>query len=141
MFGGDPALARPFKVSSVSRPTEVIAVTEVNGTDNPKEIGGGIGNEKADAAWLDGSWANGSFPSQTAPKGNQNFRFQSQMKKHNRRVNIVFVDGHSGGQKPSQLTWGQWYNVFSGTTIPGTSKKWDGPVSNATLDASEIAPN
>ncbi len=140
VFGGDAGQNKPFRSTSVDRPTEVVAVTEVNGTDDPKEIGGGIGNEKADAAWLDGYWANGSFPNQTAAKGNQNYRFQSQMKKHNQRVNIVYVDGHSAGSKPSQLRWGQFYGVFSGTTIPGTSKRWDGPVANATLDAADIAP-
>jgi prepilin-type N-terminal cleavage/methylation domain-containing protein/prepilin-type processing-associated H-X9-DG protein len=139
VFGGDAGQPRAFKSSSVQRPVDVVAVTECNGTDNPREIGGGIGNEKADAAWLDGYWANGSFPNQTNPRGNQNYRFQSQMKKHNKRVNSVYVDGHSAGVKPSQLTWGQFYGVFEGA-IPGTNKKWDGPVSNATLDSSEIAP-
>jgi prepilin-type N-terminal cleavage/methylation domain-containing protein len=89
VFGGDAGQSRKFKSPQVERPTEVVAVTEVNGTDNPKEIGGGLGNEKADAAWLDGYWANGSFPDAKAPKGNQNFRFQSQMRKHNERVNTV----------------------------------------------------
>lgn len=139
VFGGDGG--KTFKESSVSRPTEMVAVTEVNGTDDPKQIGGGIGNEKADAAWLDGYWAGGSFPQQTQPRGNQNFRFQSQMRKHNLRVNIVYVDGHSAGTKPSQLIWGQWYGVFSGTVIPNTSKRWNDPVSNAALDKSEISPN
>ena len=138
VFGGDAGQPRAFKSSSVQRPVEVVAVTECNGTDNPREIGGGLGNEKADAAWLDGYWANGSFPNQINARGNQNYRFQSQMKKHNQRVNSVFVDGHSAGSKPSQLIWGQFYGVFSGNT--GTAKKWDGPVSNATLDASEIPP-
>src|SRR5207245_8598460 len=87
VFGGDAGQARTFKATSVQRPTDVVAVTEVNGTDNPREIGGGLGNEKADAAWLDGYRAGGSFPNQTSRKGNQNFRFQSQMKKHNTRVN------------------------------------------------------
>ncbi len=141
VFGGDAGQARTFKATNVQRPTDVVAVTEVNGTDNPKEIGGGLGNEKADAAWLDGYWAGGSFPDQISPKGNQNFRFQSQMKKHNKRVNIVYVDGHSAGTKPSQLIWGQFYGIFSASVIPGSSKRWDGPVSNAALDASEIAPN
>lgn len=140
IFGGEE-VGKVFKVASVQRPVDVVAVTECNGTDDPKEIGGGIGNEKADAAWLDEYWAGGSFPQQTSPKGNQNFRFQSQMKKHNQRVNIVYVDGHSDGRKPSQLIWGQWYNFFSGTTITGTSKKWNGPVSNAALDASDIRPD
>lgn len=140
VFGGDASQPKSFRSSQVSRPTDVVAVTEVNGSDNPKEIGGGLGNEKADAAWLDGYWANGSFPEQKTPKGNQNYRFQSQWKKHNQRVNTVFVDGHSAGTKPSQMIWGQFYNVFAGTLIPGSPKRWDRPVSNATLDASDVAP-
>ncbi len=140
VFGGDGGVLRRIKASSIVRPTEVVAVTESNGTDDPKQIGGGIGNEKADAAWLDGYWASGSFPDQTSPRGNQNFRFQSQMKKHLKRVNSVFVDGHSAAFRPSQLMWGQFYNVFTGTTVPGTSKRWEGRVSNAALDASEVAP-
>ena len=139
VFGGDAG--RTFKAASIQRPVEVVAVTEVNGTDDPKEIGGGLGNEKADAAWLDDYWAGGSFPQATSPKGNQNFRFQSQMRKHNRRVNIVFVDGHAAGSKPSRLIWGQFYASFSGTTVPGGAKKWDGPVSNDALDAAEIKPD
>jgi prepilin-type N-terminal cleavage/methylation domain-containing protein len=141
VFGGDAGQPRSFKTTSVSRPSEVLAVTEVNGTDNPKDIGGGVGNEKADAAWLDGYWAGGSFPSATTPKGNQNFRFQSQMKKHLQRVNSIFVDGHAAGSKPSQLVWGQFYGVFDGGVIPNSNnKRWDTKVSNAALDASEVAP-
>ena len=140
VFGGDSG--KSFKASNVTQPTRLIAVTECNGTDDPKEIGGGIGNEKADAAWLDGYWAGGSFPNATAPKGNQNFRFQSQMKKHLKRVNVIYVDGHADSRKGSQLQWGQWYGVFSGTTIPNTpGVRWDGPCSNAALDASEIKPD
>jgi prepilin-type N-terminal cleavage/methylation domain-containing protein/prepilin-type processing-associated H-X9-DG protein len=138
VFGGDQG--RNFKSSSIQRPVEVVAVTECNGTDDPKQIGGGLGNEKADAAWLDGYWAGGSFPQATAARGNQNFRFQSQMRKHNKQVNIVYVDGHAGGSRPSRLIWGQWYGVFSGT-IPNSSKKWDGAVSNDLLDAADVKPD
>jgi len=138
VFGGDSL--QLVKVSSLQRPVEMVAVTEVNGTDDPHEIGGGIGNEKADAAWLNGYWAGGSFPQATAPKGNQNFRFQSQMKKHNKRVTVVYCDGHSAGTKPSQLIWGQFYGIFSGP-IANSSKKWDGKVSNDALDAAEIKPD
>jgi prepilin-type processing-associated H-X9-DG protein len=139
VFGGD--MGRNFKVSGIQQPTDTVAVTEVNGTDDPREIGGGIGNEKADAAWLDGYWAGGSFPQATMPRGNQNFRFQSQMKKHNKRVNIVYTDGHAGGSRPSRLIWGQFYGIYSGTAITGSLKKWDGKVSNEALDASEVKPN
>jgi prepilin-type processing-associated H-X9-DG protein len=139
VFGGEAG--RLFRADNIQRPTEVVAVTEVNGTDDPKQIGGGLGNEKADAAWLDNYWAGGSFPQATAPRGNQNFRFQSQMKKHNKRVNIVYVDGHAGGSKPSRLIWGQFYAVFSGTSTVGGLKKWDGPVSNDALDAADVKPD
>ncbi len=132
--------AKEIRVGSLSRPAEIIAVTEANGTDDPKEIGGGIGNEKADAAWLDSYWAGGSFPEATAAKGNQNFRFQSQMKKHAKRVNSVFVDGHAASSKGSQLIWGQFYAVFD-AIIPSASKKWNGKVSNDELDNSEIKPD
>ena len=138
VFGGDSL--QGVRAASLQRPTEMVAVTEVNGTDDPREIGGGLGNEKADAAWLDRYWAGGCFPDQVTPKGNQNFRFQSQMKKHNRRVSIVYCDGHSGGTKPSRLIWGQFYGVFSGG-IPNSSKKWDGKVSNDALDAADIRPD
>jgi prepilin-type N-terminal cleavage/methylation domain-containing protein/prepilin-type processing-associated H-X9-DG protein len=139
VFGGNSG--RDFKASMISQPSSVISVTETNGTDDPREIGGGIGNEKADAAWLDDYWAGGSYPNATAPKGNQNFRFQSQMKKHLKRMNILYVDGHAASSKGSQLKWGQWYGVFSGTSIPGTTMKPDSPVSNAALDDSEVKPD
>lgn len=142
VFGGDGGQqTRSFKSTTVERPVDVVSVTEVSGTDDPKEIGGGIGNEKADAAWLDGYWANGSYPNQKAAKGNQNYRFQSQMKKHNFRVNTVYVDGHSAGVRPSQLVWGQFYGVLSGGSIPNAGGlKPEAPVSTVVLDASETPP-
>jgi hypothetical protein len=38
-------------------------------------------------------------------------------------VNIVYLDGHSAGNKPSQLIWGQRYGVLSGTVIPNTGRR------------------
>ncbi len=127
------------KMSSVKSPVKSIAMTECNGTDDPKEIGGGIGNEKADAAWFDSYWAGGSYPDQTAAKGNQNFRFQSQMRKHNKRVNAVYVDGHSVLVRPSSLIWGQFYDKYEG--IVRGNVRFDSPVSNPALDGSEIPPD
>src|SRR5205814_264946 len=101
VFGGNGTTV--FKTSGITQPSSMIAVTEANGTDDPKEIGGGIGNEKADAAWLDSYWAGGSFPNAVTPKGNQNFRFQSQMKKHLKKMNVLYVDGHAAVSKGSQL--------------------------------------
>lgn len=137
VFAGDgPATV---KLSTIARPSDTVCMTEVNGTVNPSEIGGGIGNEKADAAWLDPYWAGGCFPEQTSPIHNQNFRWQSQMKKHNLRVNIVYVDGHSSLQRPSRIQWGQWYAKYDGNVRPNVM--WYSPASNAALDAAEIAPD
>jgi prepilin-type N-terminal cleavage/methylation domain-containing protein/prepilin-type processing-associated H-X9-DG protein len=127
------------KQTTIQKPTDTIAMTEVNGTDNPSEIGGGIGNEKADAAWLDDYWAGGCFPEQTSPIHNQNFRWQSQMKKHNQRVNLVYVDGHSDLKRPSRIVWGQFYARYDGA-VRG-SVQAGSPASNAALDASEIRPD
>jgi prepilin-type N-terminal cleavage/methylation domain-containing protein/prepilin-type processing-associated H-X9-DG protein len=127
------------KYSSILKPVEAVAMTEVNGTDDPKEIGGGIGNEKADAAWLDGYWASGCFPENTSPLHNQNFRWQSQMAKHNQRVNLVFADGHSALQKPSRIYWGQFYAQYQGTLRGNVA--WNSPASNQALDAAEIRPD
>ena len=114
-------------------------MTETMGTSNPAEIGGTVGNQKADAAWLDSFWAGGCFPEQTSPDHNQNFRWQSQLKKHNLRVNIVYADGHSALQRPSRIYWGQFYAQYDGMVRPGVA--WNSPVSNAALDGAEIPPD
>jgi len=140
VFGGDfqtDIRLRRFNAGDARDPTRLLAVTDVCGTSDPNDISG-----KADAAWLDTFWAEHSFPDVRPAKGdpsNANYRFQSQMQKHNKRVNAIYVDGHSAPTRPRDLIWGQFYNVFSGT-IPLSGKKWDGPVSDATLDNSEIPP-
>jgi prepilin-type N-terminal cleavage/methylation domain-containing protein/prepilin-type processing-associated H-X9-DG protein len=127
------------KLTTIPKPSDTVAMTEVMGTSNPAEIGGTVGNQKADAAWLDSFWVSGCYPEQTSPDHNQNFRWQSQLKKHNMRVNIVYVDGHSTLQRPSRIYWGQFYAQYSGN-VRGTVA-WDSPASNAALDAAEIPPD
>ena len=61
------------------------------------------------------------------------------MKKHNLRVNIVFVDRHSALQRPSRIHWSQFYAKYDGTVRNGV--QWNSPASNAALDAAEIAPD
>lgn len=70
---------------------------------------------------------------------NQNFRWKSQLKKHNLRVNIVYVDGHSALQRPSRIYWGQFYARSDGMVRPNLA--WNSPVSNAALDAAQIPPD
>ena len=140
VFGGDSG--RSFKASSIQRPTDVVAVTEVNGTNDPRKIGEALAMKKADAAlagWILGRRVVSRRDRSQGKSGTSDF--QSQMKKHLKRVNIVYVDGHSAGSRPSQLIWGQFYGVFSGNSIPNSSKRWDRPVSNEALDAAEIKPD
>jgi prepilin-type processing-associated H-X9-DG protein len=61
------------------------------------------------------------------------------MRKHNLRVNIVYVDGHSQLQLPSRIYWGQFYAKYDGQ-VRGYVK-WNSPASSAKLDAAEIAPD
>ena len=135
-FGQDPRALR--KITGIQRPTETVAITEVGGSSDPQDIGG-VGNAQADAAWMDGFWARNSYPrKQDAIVGATNHRFQSQHGKHNQRVNVVYLDGHSAGTKPSQMVWGQFFAVYSGNTLLGYP--WDTPVGTPELDAVQVRP-
>jgi prepilin-type processing-associated H-X9-DG protein len=144
LFGGSADEPLVFKVSGVLRPAQVVAIDECNGSNNPSEIGGSIGDGNADAAWHDDFWAANSFPGSDAV-GIANSRFQTQSGKHNKRVNIIYADGHAAVSKPSQLFWGQYYDMFEnnlgGSSLtPDGLKNWNEPVSNAALDATEYLP-
>lgn len=138
VFGLDVSRSKPTfrKMGWIQRSTETIAITEIGGSVDPAEIGGGIGNEKADAAWLDHYWAINSFPRNTAANAGTNHRFQSQHGKHNQRVNSVHVDGHAESNKPSQLMWGQFYAQYEGKVRVGHN--WDAPVGSPELDKVQI---
>ncbi len=102
---------KPFKASSSLRPSDMVAITETSGSISP------VGSATA-AAWLDTVWAGSSGPTQPIANG-FNDRLQTAYAKHNDRVNIVFVDSHAEAKKPSALTWGQFYGVFT----PGVTLK------------------
>jgi prepilin-type N-terminal cleavage/methylation domain-containing protein/prepilin-type processing-associated H-X9-DG protein len=143
LFGGSSDEPLVFKVSGVMRPSLVVAIDECNGSNNPNEVGGSIGDGNADAAWHDDFWSENSYPNNVSI-GIANCRMQIQAGKHNKRVNIIYADGHTGPSKPSQLIWGQYYDMFAdnhGSPLtPDGFKKWTEPVSNATLDAAEYLP-
>jgi prepilin-type N-terminal cleavage/methylation domain-containing protein/prepilin-type processing-associated H-X9-DG protein len=97
--------AKPFKASSVSHASDLVALTDTSGSINP------ISSATA-AAWLDSVWAGQSGPG--SPVGNGfTDRLQAAYAKHNDRVNVIYVDGHGAASKPSALTWGQFYGVFT----------------------------
>jgi prepilin-type N-terminal cleavage/methylation domain-containing protein/prepilin-type processing-associated H-X9-DG protein len=110
---GDMGTAKPFKASSVLMASDMVAVTDTSGSNNPD-------NTPA-AAWLDSFWAGSSGPTQSAQNINksENPRLQTAYAKHNNRVNVLYVDCHAAPSLPSALTWGQFWGVFS----PGATLK------------------
>jgi prepilin-type processing-associated H-X9-DG protein len=104
------ATAKPFKASSVSRPSDVVVLSDTSGSNDP--------NNTPAAAWLDSFWAGYSGVSQPLT-GSENCRLQTAHAKHNYRVNVLYVDSHVAPSLPSALTWGQFYGVLD----PGVTLK------------------
>ena len=149
VFTGDAAGTVPRRLQQFDRASSTIGIAECGGNDDVLDMNDG----KGDGAWLDSWWAGRSFPLNPNPtppgpaNGKQigNCRFQDQPRKHNMRMNLVFMDGHSEQSLGSKLGWGQFANVWSGTislTGPyGTiAVPPDSPVSSPLLDASEMKP-
>jgi prepilin-type N-terminal cleavage/methylation domain-containing protein/prepilin-type processing-associated H-X9-DG protein len=129
---GNMIAAKPFKATSITRPSDVPAVSDTSGSNDPGANSG--------AAWLDAVWAATSGPnvsSSTAGNG----RLQTAYARHSDRVNIIYVDGHSAPSKPSALTWGQFFGNFNPgvtLTIQGGgqgSVQSDASISSAAYDS------
>lgn len=122
---------KPFKASSVTRPSDMVAITDTSGSISP------VGSATA-AAWLDTVWSGNSGSTQPIANG-FNDRLQTAYAKHNDRVNVVLVDGHAEADRPSALTWGQFYGAFT----PGVALKTSPgqPVSSVQSDASISSPD
>ncbi len=103
-------IQQPFKTSSSSKPSEMVMVTDVSGSNDPANCS--AGDLTGDAAWLDIVWAGDAT-------GSKAHRLVTAYAKHNKRVNVIYVDGHSAPSLPSRLTWGQFYGKFSGTMDNG----------------------
>jgi prepilin-type N-terminal cleavage/methylation domain-containing protein/prepilin-type processing-associated H-X9-DG protein len=117
---------KPFKSSNVTRPSDMVAISDTSGSISP------ITSATA-AAWLDTVWSGSSGASQPIANG-FNDRLQTAYAKHNNRVNVVYVDGHAAPSLPSALTWGQFYGVFNpGVSLPCSPGQ---PVSSVQSDAS-----
>jgi len=107
---GNMINAKPFKASSVSRPSDMVALTDTSGSNDP--------NNTPASAWLDSFWAGSSGPTQSVT-ASENARLQTAYAKHSNRVNVIYVDGHAAPSRPSALTWGQFYGIFT----PGVTLK------------------
>lgn len=126
---GNMVNAKPFKASNVLRASDLVAITDTSGSNDP--------NNTPASAWLDSYWAGSSGPTQPV-SGSENARLQTAYAKHSERVNIIYVDGHSAPSKPSALTWGQFYGVLT----PGVTLKTSPstPVGTVQSDAAISSP-
>ncbi len=135
---GNMVSSQPFKSSFVTRPSDAVAITDTSGSNDPNN------NQSSGAAWLDAVWVAHSGPGPNAPISDStigNGRLQTAYAKHNNRVNIVYVDGHSAPSLPSDLTWGQFFGILTpGQPISVTgggqsSVQSDAPISSKAYDS------
>jgi prepilin-type N-terminal cleavage/methylation domain-containing protein/prepilin-type processing-associated H-X9-DG protein len=126
-----------FKSASTSNPSEMVAIADSSGSNDPKESypGGASNDYKGDAAWLDEVWATLSGPNQ--PVDGKNHRLQTAYAKHNNRVNIVYVDGHAAPSLPSALTWGQFYGVFDSAASVANGSRAGSSISKPAYDKAQ----
>jgi prepilin-type N-terminal cleavage/methylation domain-containing protein/prepilin-type processing-associated H-X9-DG protein len=126
-----------FKTANASKPSELVAIADSSGSNDPAQCfpGGGSDDYKGDGAWLDLVWANNSGPNQS-PTG-KNHRLQTAYAKHNKRVNVIYVDGHAASSLPSKLTWGQFYGIFDGSVMLPNNSRPNNPISKPAYDAVE----
>ena len=135
--GGAMQNAKPFKASSVTRPSDLGAVTDTSGSNDPlNEL---TSDPSSGSAWLDSVWAGKSGSSLPISDGTiGNGRLQTAYAKHSDRVNIIYVDGHSGSSKPSALDWQNFYGTFIPGHMNGTSfgtVQSDTPISSPAYDS------
>jgi prepilin-type N-terminal cleavage/methylation domain-containing protein/prepilin-type processing-associated H-X9-DG protein len=119
VFGGpDPTTGdmtgnvQKFKAANCRRPSDIVSICDVSGSNDPRQIDG-----DADACWLDTIWASESGPGFAINgTGSFNCRLQTAYAKHDNRLSFLYVDGHAAASYPSRITWGQFWGVFDPST-------------------------
>jgi prepilin-type N-terminal cleavage/methylation domain-containing protein/prepilin-type processing-associated H-X9-DG protein len=97
----------PFKSSQSERPVDMVMCADSSGDNNPANSGA-QGTTLADAAWLDIVWLNSG--------SGKYHRLQTVYAKHNKRVSVIYVDGHAAPSLASALYYGQFAGAFSATS-------------------------
>ena len=132
-----------IKAATIQKPADMVAVCDTSGSNDPLQAYGNGGSGTADAAWVDTVWASSSGPG-VAPTSNWNGRIQTAYAKHNKRVNVIYVDCHAAATVPSKLTWGQFYGVFTPgaplLTYYGSTVMSDASISTPAYDPVEWSP-
>jgi prepilin-type N-terminal cleavage/methylation domain-containing protein/prepilin-type processing-associated H-X9-DG protein len=134
----------PFKLTLAARPAQLLCVTEVSGANDPSDCDGNGGGttdpanpDCGDAAWLDDVWGENSGPA--AGINSFNGRLQTAYAKHNNRVNVLYVDGHSEAALASRLTWSVFWGIYGpppewpDLRVPA-DHQWNAPISSTALD-------
>ena len=135
---GNMLNSKPFKLTMTTRPSDTVCVVDCSGSNDPADGAHGA------APVLDTVWAGLSGPNSpvdNTANNSFNYRFQTAGLKHNKRSNILYVDGHSASTKPSDLTYGQFYGKFNPTDYcPSASSgghNAGAPVSSQAYDGME----
>jgi len=107
---GNMVNSKPFKVSMTLHPSDLVAIVDCSGSNDPSSPYGA-------APVLDTVWGGLSGPKHSAAGTGSsfNYRFQTAGLKHDNRSNVLYVDGHSALTRPSSLVYGQFYNIFDPT--------------------------
>jgi prepilin-type N-terminal cleavage/methylation domain-containing protein/prepilin-type processing-associated H-X9-DG protein len=127
-----------FKTANVQRPCDLVAICDVSGSNDPTKVDG-----IADAAWLDTEWAGYSgpnFPVSPTTGTSFNYRVQTAYGKHNNRLDFIYVDGHAAASYASQITWGQFWGVFTPGVVLKTansSQRSDASISTTGYDSQQ----
>jgi prepilin-type processing-associated H-X9-DG protein len=102
-----PGSYKPFKAANASKPSEMMMSADSSGSNDPANAA--AGSTAADGAWLDVVWAGDPVGNPPSGGGGKGHRLVLAYAKHNKRVNVIYVDGHAAPSLPSKLTWGQFY--------------------------------
>jgi prepilin-type processing-associated H-X9-DG protein len=122
----------PFKLSQAESPVDMVMCADSSGGIDPANSGA-QGDTYADAAWLDIIWMSSGT--------DKYHRLQTAYAKHNRRVNVIYADGHAAPSLASALTYGQFAGAFSATSanvqfLQGTHL-WNDPLCSPSFDGTE----
>jgi prepilin-type processing-associated H-X9-DG protein len=139
--GTMPVPTPPFKLTLARQPSQLLCITEVSGSDNPDDCDGNGGNSNisGDAAWLDNEWGANSGPGPFYDMAGFDGRLQTAYAKHNNRVNVLYVDGHTELTLVSRLTWSVFWGIYGPppnwpTMGVPANHQWNAPISSTSYD-------
>jgi prepilin-type N-terminal cleavage/methylation domain-containing protein/prepilin-type processing-associated H-X9-DG protein len=130
--------SKPFKQSMVTKPSDIPAIMDISGSNDPGNI------NYRDAAWLDNVYAGNSAPPSV---GFCTYRLQQAYGRHSTRgggvVDVLYTDGHVAATLPSALTWGQFWGIWTSTTIQtsGTAVQANASISTPAWDKIQWSMN